>query len=285
MQIKLSNGESLFYRKREGGEKVLLLLHGNLASSNQWDLLMEHLPVDYTIYAPDLRGYGNSTYHKPIETFDDFVMDIKLFCDELNLDKFYVMGWSNGGGIAMQFAAKFPSQVEKLILLASISTRGFPALNASGERLRSRKEIASDPIINSMLHAQKNGEKEFFEAAMSHLMYSNNKPERARLEKYVEGALNQRNMVDVADAANRFNISSVPNGVSQGTGEVAQLRCPVLVLWGKHDQITLEPMTLEIVNDMKAHDIDLVYKVLDAGHNPFVENIQKVVSEIHDFLS
>lgn len=284
MKITLSNGETLFYRKRDGGENILLLLHGNLASSDQWDLLMEHLPLNYTIYAPDLRGYGKSTYNKPINTFNDFAIDIKLFCEELNLKTFHLIGWSNGGGVAMQFAANFSSKVKKLILLASMSTRGYPAYNSNGERLHSRVEIASDPIINRILNAQINGEKAFFKGAMNQLVYPVNKPEKARFEKYLEGALRQQNIIDVADAANRFNISSVSNGIIEGTGELNHIIAPVLVLWGKNDLMTSESMTLEIINDMKEHNIDLTYKVLNTGHSPLVDDIQRVVLDIDDFL-
>lgn len=241
------------------------------------------MPLDYTLYALDLRGYGKSTYHQPIESFSDFVMDIQLFCEALNLHKIYLMGWSNGGGIAMQFAAQFPSQVEKLVLLSSMSTRGFPALNANGERLHSKKDIAADPMIQSMVQAQMNGDQKFFEAAMQ-MIYSNDPLQQSRIEQYVEAALHQRNIIDVADAANRFNMSSDFNGVVPGRGEVAQINSPVLILWGKNDPITPQSMTLEIIHDLKAHQIDWIYKELDAGHDPFVDDREKVVSEIHHFL-
>ncbi|VXC06222.1 Alpha/beta hydrolase [Bacillus sp. 349Y] len=284
MEVRLNNGETIFYQKRDGGEDILLLLHGNLASSVQWDILIEQLPLNYTIYAPDLRGYGKSTYNNPIKTFNDFVTDIKLFCDELNLNTFHLIGWSNGGGVAMQFAANYPARVDKLILLASMSTRGYPAYNSDGERLQSREEFASDPMLNRMLNAQLQGEKSFFEAAMKHLMYPNNKPEKARFEKYLEGALHQKNIVDVANAANRFNLSLVSNGVIEGTGELSNITAPVLVLWGKHDLMVLEAMTLELINDMKAHDINFVYKALNTGHSPLVDDIDGVIVEINQFL-
>lgn len=285
MEIRLSNGETIFYQKRDGGEDILLLVHGNLASSDQWDILIEQLPDNYTTYAPDLRGYGKSTYNNPIQTFNDFTTDIKLFCDELNLDTFHLIGWSNGGGVVLQFSANYPESVNKLILLASMSTRGYPVSNTDGERLQSREEIASDPMMNRLLHAQIQGEKSFFEAAMNHFMYSNNKPEKARFEKYVNGVLHQKNVIDVAYAANRFNLSSVSNGVIEGTGELRNITAPVLVLWGKHDLMTLEAMTLELIHDMKAHDIDCVFKVLNTGHSPLVDDIHGVIEEINQFLA
>lgn len=284
MEVTLSNGETIFYQKRDGGEDTLLLLHGNLASSEQWDLLIEQLPLNYTIYAPDLRGYGKSTYNNPIKTFNDFALDIKLFCDELNLNTVHLMGWSNGGGVAMQFAANYPTRVDKLILLASLSTRGYPALSPDGVRLHTREEIASDPMINRMLDMQIKGEKTFFELAMSHLMYPTNRPEKARFEKYISGALQQQNIIDVADAANRFNISSDSNGIIEGTGDLKKITAPVLVLWGKHDLMVSETMTLELVNDMKENDMNFIYKVLNTGHSPLVDDINNVVEEINQFL-
>ena len=165
-----------------------------------------------------------------------------------------------------------------------MSTRGYPAHNTNGERLQSKEEIASDPMINRMLHAQTKGEKTFFEAAMNHLVYPISKPEKARFEKYIVRALQQQNVIDVADAANRFNISSVSNGIIEGTGDLNNIHSPVLVLWGKHDLMVSEKMTLEIVNDMKEHDIHVTYKVLNAGHSPLVDDINNTIAEINQFL-
>ena len=41
--------------------------------------------------------------------------------------------------------------------------------------------------------------------------------------------------------------------------------------------MTSESMTLEIINVMKKHDIDLTYKVLNTGHSPLVDDIQRVI--------
>lgn len=284
MEVILKNGETIFYQKREGGEKALLLIHGNLASSDHWDLLMEQLPNDYTIYAPDLRGYGKSTYNHPIKTFNDFATDIKLFCDELNLKTVHLIGWSNGGGVAMQFAAKYPARVDKLILLASMSTRGYPVLNSDGERMKSKEEIASNPMVNRMLDAQNQGDSSFFEAAMNQLVYSNNRPEKERFDKYLEATLRQRNIIDVADAANKFNISSVFNGITDGNGDATSIIAPVLVLWGKQDLLTSETMTLELVHDLEEHDVQVIYKVLNTGHSPFEDDMNSVIGEINQFL-
>ena len=49
--------------KREGGEKIVILVHGNMTSSKHWDVLIESLDPKYKVYALDLRGFGESSYH------------------------------------------------------------------------------------------------------------------------------------------------------------------------------------------------------------------------------
>ena len=124
--IQLANGETMAYRKRSGGGHPLVLVHGNMTSSKHWDILMDALDEKYTIYALDLRGFGESSYLKPITAIKDFSDDVKLFVDALQLQSFDMIGWSTGGAVCMQFAANYPGHCQRLILLASASTRGYP---------------------------------------------------------------------------------------------------------------------------------------------------------------
>jgi pimeloyl-ACP methyl ester carboxylesterase len=284
MEITLNNGENLAFQVLPGGASILVLIHGNMASSDQWDLLMDRLDPAYTVYAVDLRGYGKSSYHSPIHSIADFSEDLKLFTDALGLKSFHLMGWSNGGGVAMKFAADYPDRVEKLILLASMSTRGYPALDADGERLRTKDQIELDPGLNMLQSAVKHKNKNLFKSAMDQLLYSKNQPDEKRYDKYLENALNQRNLMDAAHAANQFNISNEPNEAAAGTGEIKNIKAPVLVLWGKNDLLTSEQMTLEIINDMKNSDIDVNYTVLPAGHAALIDHLEGVIDEVERFL-
>src|SRR5690625_4391243 len=284
MKINLNNGETLSYVKRQGGEQVLLLIHGNMATSVQWDLLVEKMDPAFTIYAVDLRGYGNSTYYSPVNSIRDFSEAIKQFADQLNLDKFYLAGWSNVGCVAMQFAADYPEYVLNIILLSSMSTRGFPVLNTDGKRIFSRDQIIATPGINAMLDAQKSKNKEFFKAAMDQLLYSNNQPDEERYRRYLVSAVQQRNMIDAAYAANIFNISTVSNDAAESTGEIMNIKAPVLIIWGKNDLLTTEEMTLEIIEDMENAGVNFNYSPINAGHALLIDNLEAVLEEIYKFL-
>ncbi|UUI03528.1 alpha/beta hydrolase [Oceanobacillus jeddahense] len=285
MNIALENGENLFYVKKGGGEHVLLLIHGNMASSAQWDLLLEEIDPAFTVYAVDLRGYGQSSYDQPINSIKDFSEDIKQFVDQLDLQKFYIMGWSNGGGVAMQFASDYPDHIQKILLLSSMSTRGYPAFNTDRERIHFREQLIEDPGLNRMLDAQRTNNQAFFRAAMDQVLYSVNQPNEERYRKYLTSATQQRNIIDAAYAANRFNISTVSNGVIDGTGEVSNIQAPILVIWGENDLIVSEEMTMEIMEDLKEAGIDFHYAPISAGHALLIDNLEAVLQETYRFLN
>ncbi|HHT82322.1 MAG TPA: alpha/beta hydrolase [Acholeplasmataceae bacterium] len=53
--------------------------------------------------APDFRGFGDSSYNTKITIFIDLVEDIKLFMEAKGVTSAYVIGWSMGGGVAMEW--------------------------------------------------------------------------------------------------------------------------------------------------------------------------------------
>ncbi|MUV37695.1 3-oxoadipate enol-lactonase [Lentibacillus sp. JNUCC-1] len=122
-KVELSNGETLAYRERDGGDDVVLLIHGNMTSSVHWDVVFEHMPENYKLYAVDLRGFGESSYHKQITSIKDFSDDVKQFVDVVGLKQFALVGWSLGGAVSQQFCADYPGYCDRLFLLASASSR------------------------------------------------------------------------------------------------------------------------------------------------------------------
>ncbi|MFB5661287.1 alpha/beta fold hydrolase [Alteribacillus sp. HJP-4] len=236
------------------------------------------------MYAVDLRGYGDSSYRSPIQSISDFSEDIKLWLDQLGIKTANVVGWSNGGGVAMQLAADYPERVEKVVLLASMSTRGYPVYSADGHRLHTKEEIASSCGIEILSHAQKSQNNIFIKTAMDKMLYENNQPEEIRYNNYVDSALKQRNIIDVAYAANRFNISTIFNGVVNGSGGVCRIKAPVLVLWGKEDLITTVEMTNEIILDLEKNGVKVTYSFFSAGHVALIDNPEAVQNDIFKFL-
>lgn len=125
------------YLLREGGPETLVLVHGNVSSSHLFQSLMLELDEKFTVYAPDLRGFGLS------EVLDvdasrgvaDFSDDIASFMDAIGLSDATVLGWSLGGGVVMQLMLSRPDLIKKIVLEAPVSPFGFGGTDDHGNLL------------------------------------------------------------------------------------------------------------------------------------------------------
>ncbi|MBN3525467.1 intracellular short-chain-length polyhydroxyalkanoate depolymerase [Paenibacillus apiarius] len=288
--VLLPNGETLGYREREGGDEVILLIHGNMNSSYHWDVVLEHLDARYKVYAIDLRGFGISTYHQPIRALRQFSEDVKLFAQAIGLKQFAVMGWSTGGGVAMELAADWPEAVTKLILLASVSTRGYPFYD-NGEnglpdvtkRIATYEGIEALPRNQAVREANAREDRAFMKQLYEAVIYDRNRPDEARYEAYIDDILTQRNLMDVYYALNAFNISVFDNEAAAGSGAVQRIAAPTLVLRGERDMVISEAMAAETLADLGA--IAQFISLQDCGHSPLVDDLPQLLQAVEAFLS
>lgn len=288
-KVAIENGETIAYREREGGEQVVILVHGNMTSSKHWDLLIDVLDPKYKLYALDLRGFGFSTYHERITSIKDFSDDLKAFVDKIGLSHFSLVGWSTGGAVSLQFAANYPEYVEKVVLLASASTRGYPifAMREDGtfdtdKRLKTIEEIEADrrTIMMQSLYDTRN--KQGLKEVWNSLIYIHKQPDEAKYDEYLDDMLTQRNLADVYHALNSFNISDVHNGLKIGTNEAALIKAPVLNLYGETDLVVTKRMTDEIAEDLG--DRATTVQLKGCGHSPIIDDLSHLKREIENFL-
>ena len=98
----------------------LVVLHGGGNSARSWLENMEALAQSYTVYAPDLPGFGGSQSLSGEYFIPELVDFVDEFSQKLGLKKFHLVGHSLGGGIALSYALKFPLKVTKLVLVSSL---------------------------------------------------------------------------------------------------------------------------------------------------------------------
>ena len=106
---------SLFTREAGAGEP-LVLLHGNGESGAYFQKQMPALSARYHVFAPDTRGHGQSPRGTAPFTLSQFADDLCAFFDEHGIDKAHLLGFSDGGNIALLFTLRYPSRVKSLIL-------------------------------------------------------------------------------------------------------------------------------------------------------------------------
>ena len=101
-----------------------MLIHGGRDHARNWDRVAEALVERYSIYAPDLRGHGDSDWAVGGQySMPDFVLDIAALADVIDRDPLTMIGHSLGGAIALQYAGVFPSRVEKLVAIEGLGPR------------------------------------------------------------------------------------------------------------------------------------------------------------------
>ena len=112
------NGINLYY-ETYGQGRPLVLLHGGLGSGEMFGPVLSTLAEHHQVIAPDLQGHGRTAdIDRPIDT-RLMAGDIAALIDHLHLDKPDVVGYSLGGGVAMQLAFQHPEKIRKLVAVSA----------------------------------------------------------------------------------------------------------------------------------------------------------------------
>lgn len=117
------NGLKINYRIIGEG-RPFLILHGWGSNSEKWQKIGELLAQNgIKVIIPDLPGFGKSD--KPLKAWnlDDYCNFIEEFVKFLNLEKFYLLGHSFGGALAVKCSLKFPEKINKLFLVGAACIR------------------------------------------------------------------------------------------------------------------------------------------------------------------
>jgi pimeloyl-ACP methyl ester carboxylesterase len=112
------NGVHLYF-ERHGSGRPLVLLHGGLGAGEMFAPVLPLYAADREVILPDLQAHGRTAdIDRPlgVRTMAD---DIAALIDHLGLDRPDVMGYSLGGGVALQLAVRHPEKVGRLVVVSA----------------------------------------------------------------------------------------------------------------------------------------------------------------------
>ena len=115
-----------FYIEKGQGDPVILL-HGNGENYTYFKNQIDVFAEKYRVYALDTRGHGKTPRGDSPFTIRQFADDLLGFMNEHHIERSHLLGFSDGGNIAMVFAIRHPERVDRLILNGA-------NLNADGVR-------------------------------------------------------------------------------------------------------------------------------------------------------
>ncbi len=247
-----TRGERLCYA--EGGDpngETVLVIHGNYCSYVAMIPFFEELPSSFHVVAPDLRGYGRSSYNHPYSTLKEMSDDLIEFCKVIGIKKAVVLGHSLGGGVAMQFAIDAPEITEKLVLVAPTSVYGYPLFKGNQEvgfkPFESMEDLGTsdDPTGRAIQYAVNLFKSKDFDACLKFMSVLGGHVEEPseRFKKIVEESLLQKDLLAADWALTIWNITDTPSLYGKGTGEYKKILAPTILFTGESDNVVLPFMT------------------------------------------
>ena len=140
------NGINLYF-ETHGSGRPLILLHGGLGSGEMFGPILPALTERHQVIAPDLQGHGRtSDIDRPID-IRFMADDIAALIDHLGLDRPDVVGYSLGGGVALQTAVKHPAKVGRLVAASANIRRDHPVVLGEAPEHRAEHLARPEPAV------------------------------------------------------------------------------------------------------------------------------------------
>ena len=112
------NGINLYY-EIHGSGRPLVLLHGGLMSGETFGPALTLLAEHHQVVTPDLQGHGRTAdIDRPLDV-RLMAGDIAALIDHLQLDTVDLVGYSLGGGVALQTAVQYPAKIRRLVMVSA----------------------------------------------------------------------------------------------------------------------------------------------------------------------
>lgn len=251
--IKVDGLDVHYYTAGEG--EPLVVIHGGGGDARSWEHNISDLSRKYAVYAPDLPGYGltqplKGKYHIP--ELADFV---EKFTSSLGLKKFSVVGHSLGGGVALNLALKFPTQIKKLVLVSSLCL---------GNDVAFWLKLISLPTVIRLVGTV--------------FIWG------FKATKWLISHLNPARYILPLTPASMLVGATITDGHQQKLvldKRLPEVKMPTLVVWGAHDPVVPVKQAYRAAKMIP----DCKLKVYEkSGHNVHREQFQKFSKLLTDFL-
>lgn len=253
-----------YWDSGDSNKPVLVLLHGFGASKENWSYLTPLLRSQYRILAPDLPGFGNSTYRsEECYRVDTQARRIATWLRQLGMTQVHLAGSSMGGAIAALIAARHPSLVAGLCLM---NAAGAPA-----------KRI-------SMLEAGILGGQNFLVAKNFHetrrLFQVCFHPDKRALgtlfSLLMASDMRHRSLV------NHAIFADLVSSLDSAYASLSAIAAPTLVLWGDSDQV-LDVTCVDAFTEQIQHARAMVMP--EVGHLPMLEKPRETALVLQAFFA
>jgi pimeloyl-ACP methyl ester carboxylesterase len=114
------NGLNMYYEIHGKGEPVVLLHGSFMTITNNWTDMIARLSTSRQVIAVEMQGHGRTADINRDFSFENLADDIAALLDYLKIKQADVLGYSMGGGVAMQVAIRHPEKVRKVVSISAV---------------------------------------------------------------------------------------------------------------------------------------------------------------------
>jgi pimeloyl-ACP methyl ester carboxylesterase len=249
---RIQVGDISMYYEIYGKGDPLILLHGGFGSTEMMGGMIAAFSKKYQVIAVDSRSQGRTTDSDEKElSYAQMALDVNGFMDLLHIKKAKIVGWSDGGDIALELALIHPEKITKAVIMGANflgESKGvFLGIDTTW------KMDAKDPL------------------------FAKTKPELVKYFSTYERLAPDKKKIESSRKKVSDNAFKNPNIT---LAQLKSIQVPFLVMAGDHDMFTLEHTIAMYQNLPQAS----LYIVPDATHISPFEEPELVHSEILRYL-
>jgi pimeloyl-ACP methyl ester carboxylesterase len=114
------NGLKMYYEVHGSGDPVVLLHGSFMTISNNWTEWIGELSKTRKVIVVEMQGHGRTADIKRDFSYENLADDVAALLDSLKIPSADLIGYSMGGGVAMQCAIRHPEKVRKVVSISAV---------------------------------------------------------------------------------------------------------------------------------------------------------------------
>jgi pimeloyl-ACP methyl ester carboxylesterase len=248
------NGLKMYYEIHGSGEPVVLLHGAFMAISGDWNDWIGELSKTRKVIAVEMQGHGRTADIRRDITFENLSDDVAGLLDYLKIPSADIVGYSLGGGTAMQCAIRHPEKVRKVVSISAV--------------------IRRDGWVKEGVDALSNLTAEAFKGSPMEAEYKKLSPTPNEFPAFVKHV--------VALASKPYDF---------GADKFKATKAPMLFIHGDADGVRLDHIAEmyrlkggDIHGDMRPHPESRLAILPDTTHVTLMNRMTTIVPMVNDFL-
>ncbi len=248
------NGLKMYYEIHGSGEPVVLLHGAFMAISGDWNDWINELAKTRKVIAVEMQGHGRTADIKRDFSYESLADDVAALLDHLKIPSADIVGYSLGGGVAMQCAIRNPEKVRKVVSISAVFRR--------------------DGWVKEGVDALSNLTAEVFKGSPIEAEYKRLSPTPNEFPDFVKHV--------IAMASKPYDF---------GADKFKATKAPMFFIHGDADGVRLDHIAEmyrlkggELHGDMRPHPESRLAILPDTTHVTLMNRMTTIVPMINDFL-